>query len=154
MFEMDTTTEDAALPTHCRQMPQLGRDGPWSRVFIADSWFGSVEAAVALGKRKMHFIGTVKTAHGGFPKQYIEGLLQPMPSGVCIVLESETDSDPALDDLLIQAWRWYLSCVSRTAVASRTAPAVDASSASTDTVAGIVANTVLPLGVLEPMDAA
>ena len=88
---MDTTTEDAALPIHCRQMPKSGRDGPWSRVFIADSWFGSVEAAVALGKRKMHFIGAVKTAHGGFPKQYIEGLLQPMPSGVCIVLESEVD---------------------------------------------------------------
>ena len=77
MFEMDTTTEDAALPTHCRQMPQLGRDGPWSRVFIADSWFGSVEAAVALGKRKMHFIGAVKTAHGGFPKQYIEACSSP-----------------------------------------------------------------------------
>ena len=38
----------------------------------ADAWFGSVKAAVALGKKGYKAVLQVKTRHGHFPKKFIE----------------------------------------------------------------------------------
>lgn len=86
----------------------------YKRLFIGDSWFASFHTAVALGKpdelRRVaqgeggegagpqnanqggdHFIGIVKTAHGMFPKAYIEAALNGLPRGIKIVLEATLD---------------------------------------------------------------
>ena len=48
---------------------------PWrgsGRVVVADSWFGSIKTAVQLvNTQGLHFIGIVKTAHKGYPRQML-----------------------------------------------------------------------------------
>eukprot|EP00966_Prymnesium_polylepis_P320039 7376430-Prymnesium_polylepis.2 len=39
-----------------------------NRIVIADSWFGSVETALALYEHGFYAILNVKTAHRGYPK--------------------------------------------------------------------------------------
>ena len=42
--------------------------------FIADSWFGSVDIAVALLKHNLYFIGNVKNDYFGYPKARVKSL--------------------------------------------------------------------------------
>jgi hypothetical protein len=41
------------------------------RVVVADSYFASVQTALRLKEIGLRFIGTVKTAHKGFPMRYL-----------------------------------------------------------------------------------
>ena len=56
--------------------------------FVGDSWFASVETALALMKEGYEFGGIVKTAHSGFPKSQLEGLMSQWPGGSYVVLTS------------------------------------------------------------------
>ena len=42
------------------------------RTVVADSWFGSVNTAVALLKHGLYFIGNVKNGHFGYPKDWVK----------------------------------------------------------------------------------
>ena len=88
---LSATERSGSAPAPCRQYGVETRGGKWSSVVIADSWFGSVTTAYEHARRKVHFIGAVKTAHSGFPKSYLEELLKPMPSGVCCILETDVN---------------------------------------------------------------
>ena len=57
------------------------------QVVLGDRWFGSVHTAVEIYKRQQrHFIGIVKTAHVGFPKQFIMDNLADRPAGTHLSL--------------------------------------------------------------------
>jgi hypothetical protein len=62
----------------------------------ADAWFGSVKAAVALGKNGYKAVLQVKTRHGHFPKKFIEETLKEATGGVWIILESIRDGIPLI----------------------------------------------------------
>jgi hypothetical protein len=56
--------------------------------FLGDSWFAGIEAAAQTKKRGLgHFIGIIKTNHGGFPKKYLEETMKDWPPGSHLVLE-------------------------------------------------------------------
>ena len=42
------------------------------RTIIGDSWFASVNTAVALYKMGLYFVGNVKTGHFGFPLRWLK----------------------------------------------------------------------------------
>ena len=44
------------------------------RTVVADSWFGSVNTAVALLKHGLYFVGNVKNGHYGYPKAWVKSL--------------------------------------------------------------------------------
>ena len=51
------------------------------RVVVADSYFASVQAARALFRMGLRFIGTVKTATKGFPMHYLQRVHLPGGKG-------------------------------------------------------------------------
>ena len=51
---------------------------------IGDSWFASVQTAVALAANGLHFIGNVKTATKGFPKKWLTQKLKDSDRGTSI----------------------------------------------------------------------
>ena len=60
---------------------------PWfgsGRVVAGDSWFASVQTAVALAANGLHFIGNVKTATKGFPKKWLSQKLKDSDRGTSI----------------------------------------------------------------------
>jgi hypothetical protein len=62
-------------------------------LLFGDSWFGSVLACVAgrlvlRNGLKVHSMFAIKTGHRFFPKEHIERLLEPLPSGARIVLRN------------------------------------------------------------------
>ena len=63
----------------------------WSALVLYDAWFGSVKAAVAHGKRGVHFIAGVKTGHKLFPKLYLEAMLDPLPGGSKLAMSMTLD---------------------------------------------------------------
>jgi len=53
---------------------------PWwhsDRLVVGDSAFASVQTAVELRSRGLHFTGLVKTAHSKFPKKYLQKTVYP-----------------------------------------------------------------------------
>ena len=44
------------------------------RTVVGDSWFGSVNTAVALLKHGLYFVGNVKNGHYGYPKAWVKSL--------------------------------------------------------------------------------
>jgi hypothetical protein len=61
-----------------------------------DAWFGSVNTATALGQKGYKAVLQVKTAHGLFPKKFIEDMLKDAPGGVWIVLQSTFQGIPLI----------------------------------------------------------
>eukprot|EP00873_Tetraselmis_striata_P015222 jgi/Tetstr1/435486/TSEL_024391.t1 len=58
---------------------------------LGDAWFGSVKAAVQVGKMGRHFIGVVKTGHGLFPKAFLKSQLTSAPAGSRVALSAIVD---------------------------------------------------------------
>ena len=46
------------------------------RVYLGDSWFGSIKTAANFGKANQHAIMQVKTAHARFPKKFLKMLIK------------------------------------------------------------------------------
>jgi hypothetical protein len=62
-------------------------DRPWRRVY-ADSWFASLETALALrNEMGVHFTGPIKTATKGFPIEAMRWTLATMNRGAHIVVK-------------------------------------------------------------------
>jgi hypothetical protein len=62
----------------------------------ADTWFGSIKAAVTLAKKGYNVVLQVKTGHGLFPKNFIESALEDATGGVWIVLEATHEGVPLI----------------------------------------------------------
>jgi hypothetical protein len=52
------------------------------RTVVGDSAFSSVRTLVALGRRGLHFMGCVKTAHSGYPKKVLEAWASGGPTAI------------------------------------------------------------------------
>lgn len=65
---------------------------PRNRVVCADSYFASVQAAIEMWKDGWRFIGVVKTAHKGYPKDFL-GSVQLAKRGECAGLTTTFSYD-------------------------------------------------------------
>ena len=64
---------------------------PRSRLFFADSWFGSVKAVATLGLAGHHACMIIKTAHVRSPKFFLEERMKDFPGGTWITMEGKTE---------------------------------------------------------------
>ncbi|XRB20796.1 hypothetical protein RI054_25g106450 [Pseudoscourfieldia marina] len=71
-------------------------DAPVPPLVVADSWFGSVKACVALGKQGKHAIMMVKTAHARYPKDFMEEALEDAPGGTQCVCRTVIEGIPLI----------------------------------------------------------
>lgn len=58
------------------------------RIYFGDSWFGSVKAAASMGNTGNHCMMAVKTAHGLYPKLFLEEKMKKVPGGKWMVMET------------------------------------------------------------------
>ena len=77
-----------------RLLEDVQRGDDRSALLQADAWFGSVKAAVALGKQGHQAVLQIKTGHAFYPKKFIEDTLKDAPGSVWIVLESIHEGIP------------------------------------------------------------
>lgn len=78
---------------------QLRLTKPWhgsGRCLIADSWFGSVEAVVALRDVGLFAIEQVKQVHKGFPSAWLKSQLESTSRGDHIVLQTTVKEYPIM----------------------------------------------------------
>jgi len=61
------------------------------RLFFGDSWFGSVKAAVEVGKTGHHACFMVKTGHTKSPKKFLENKMKDYPGGTWITMRATVD---------------------------------------------------------------
>ena len=64
-----------------------------SRLFLGDSWFGSVKCCANIVKRGGHAILQIKTNHSRSPKLYLEELMKDWPGGTWVVMEGVTEKE-------------------------------------------------------------
>ena len=61
-------------------------------LFLGDSWFASIEAAINIKRRfQSNFIGVIKTSHAGYCRKFLEDKMKEWPAGSHLVLESSVD---------------------------------------------------------------
>ena len=61
------------------------------RLYLGDSWFGSVRAAVAIAKAGHHACFMIKTAHSKSPKKFLEEQMASYPGGTWITMEAKVE---------------------------------------------------------------
>ena len=74
------------------------------RVYLGDSWFGSVKTAANFGKANQHAIMQVKTAHARFPKKFLEEKMKDYPGGTWITLEGHAEDED--EDLVALGYKY------------------------------------------------
>ena len=57
------------------------------KLFLGDSWFGSVKAAANVALAGHHACMMVKTAHSRSPKKFLDETMKDFPGGTWITLE-------------------------------------------------------------------
>lgn len=70
---------------------------PWfgsGRVIAGDSWFASVQSAVAHQDHGLHAILLVKTATAGFPKKELNEMMEGKPVGTTVCMETVYNGKP------------------------------------------------------------
>ena len=69
-------------------------EGKKTDIYQGDSWFASIPS-LKLIKSRVHcrFKGLVKTAHAGFPKDYLEETMKNFPGGFHMVLKAPVHND-------------------------------------------------------------
>ena len=65
--------------------------GSW-RTLIGDSWFASVNTALACSSKDLHFVGNVKTGHKHYPKSYMQQRVQTR--GDTCFMKKTFDAEP------------------------------------------------------------
>ena len=82
---------------HITNIKMLSQPSP--RLYIGDSWFGSVRAAEAVALAGEHAIFIVKTAFSRSPKKWLDKEMKDYPGGTWIVLKGTTKKDVYLVSL-------------------------------------------------------
>ena len=59
------------------------------RLFVGDSWFGSVKSAVEIAQNRHHCVLAVKTAHSRFPKKFMDNTMKNYPGGTWITMRGK-----------------------------------------------------------------
>ena len=62
------------------------------RLYVGDSWFGSIKAAIGVAKSGHHACFMIKNGYSKTPKKYLEETMKDYPGGTWITLETEIDS--------------------------------------------------------------
>ena len=68
---------------------------PRKRLFLGDSWFGSVKTCEQVEKSGNHCIMNLKTSHSRSPKKFLEDTMKDYPGGTWIVMEAKTANTEA-----------------------------------------------------------
>jgi hypothetical protein len=105
--------------------PELNPDGIQTPtdIFLADSWFSSVKTAEQMQlKFKSKFVGVVKTAHGRFPRHFLENKMKTWPAGSHLVLEGTTSTGVKLLSIGYKYNKKKVLCFICTADAGHTEP--------------------------------
>ena len=63
------------------------------RIYIGDSWFGSVKSAAALSLSGDHCVMAVKTGHARLSKAFLENKMKTYPGGTWLVMEGNTEKE-------------------------------------------------------------
>ena len=63
------------------------------KLFLGDSWFGSVKAAANIAIAGHHACFMVKTAHARSPKKFLDEKMKDMPGGTWITLEGHAEKE-------------------------------------------------------------
>ena len=63
------------------------------RLFLADSWFGSVKAVSAVAQSGNHACMVIKTGHSRVPKKFLEEKMAHFPGGTWITLEGRAEQE-------------------------------------------------------------
>jgi hypothetical protein len=69
------------------------QDKPRQRLFLGDSWFGSLKTVKSIMRNGHHGVFVIKTAHSRSPKKFLDKQMKDMPGGTWIVLETTTDEE-------------------------------------------------------------
>ena len=64
-----------------------------SRLFLGDSWFGSVRCCANIRMRGGHSILQIKTNHSRSPKFYLEELMKDMPGGTWVTMTGRPEKE-------------------------------------------------------------
>ena len=64
-----------------------------SRLFLGDSWFGSVKSVENIGISGNHAIMIITTAFSRTPKKWLEATMKDFPGGTWITMEGESNNN-------------------------------------------------------------
>ena len=65
----------------------IDTDGERQKLFLGDSWFGSVKSVATVGRTGNHACMMVKTAYSRSPKKFLEETMKDFPGGTWITME-------------------------------------------------------------------
>ena len=71
-------------------------DKPRQRLFLGDSWFGSLKTVKSIMPNGHHSVFVVKTAHSRSPKKFLDEQMKDMPGDKWIVLGATVDKERLL----------------------------------------------------------
>ena len=83
--------EDSQVPSNDRDESEPAAEEARKRLYLADSWFGSVKTAENVMQSGHHCTMIIKTAHSRSPKKWLDQTMNDMPGGTWIVLEGTTE---------------------------------------------------------------
>ena len=83
--------EDSQVPSNDRDESEPAAEEARKRLYLADSWFGSVKTAENVMQSGHHCTMIIKTAHSRSPKKWLDQTMKDMPGGTWIVLEGTTE---------------------------------------------------------------
>ena len=78
--------EDPQVPTEATDEPEPVAEEARKRLYLADSWFGSVKTAENVIQSRHHCTMIIKTAHVRPPKKWLDETMKGMHGGVMSAL--------------------------------------------------------------------
>ena len=74
-----------------------------NNIIMGDSWFQSVKTVAELQRRGHESVGPVKTAHSGYPKDFMNEHLKDLPGGVKLVMKG---THPSGGELIATGYKY------------------------------------------------
>ena len=68
-------------------------EGERPKLFLGDSWFGSVKSVATVGRTGNHACMIVKTAYSRSPKKFLEETMKDFPGGTWITMEGKPEKE-------------------------------------------------------------
>jgi len=68
-------------------------EGERPKLYLGDSWFGSVKSVATVGRTGNHACMMVKTAYSRSPKKFLEETMKDFPGGTWITMEGRPEKE-------------------------------------------------------------